>query len=164
MPSTTSRKSLDRAHQASGREILITSTAALAAERLANELTHDGVCCTAYSTAGLYAAITGGRVQLTPDTTQLGDEHIPVTGRPYELNAGDHVQVRRTIHHEQGQLRNGTSGTIAGIDPGSRAADLRVADGTELRLEERDIAQADLRLAYVQHPLPAQGRTTDTVT
>ncbi len=44
----------------------------------------------------------------------------------------------------------------------SGAVDLRLADGTELRLHEPEIARADLRLAYVQHPFPAQGHTTDT--
>ncbi len=31
-----------------------------------------------------------------------------------------------------------------------------------LTLTEQQIADADLRLAYVQHPFPAQGQTTDT--
>ena len=93
---------------------------------------------------------------------QLGAEAIPLAGRPHELHEGDQVQVRRTIHHEQGQLRNGTNATIARVDPGSGRVDLRLADGTEIRLERRELARADLRLAYVQHPFPAQGQTTDT--
>ena len=93
---------------------------------------------------------------------QLGDESVPVPGRPYELHAGDDVQVRRTIHHQRGQLRNGTTAVIANVDAESGAADVRLADGTELRLHQDEIAKADLRLAYVQHPFPAQGHTTDT--
>lgn len=302
-----------RAHQACGREILVTSTAALAGQRLANELTGKGVTCTAFSTAALHAAVSEGRVELTRDTTvihdeaalastreqirllraieasrarliavgdprqnqpvgagglwskieqttreakahvkltrnqrardpadrrdqarfregraelairgyaardrvhfhpnqqsaddqaldaahadrtngrstlvtaqtsnehldelnaraqairrqhhQLGDNGIAVSGRPYDLYAGDHVQVRRTIRHDQGQLRNGTTAVIGGVDPGSGDIDLRLADGTALRLHEDQIARADLRLAYVQHPFPAQGHTTDT--
>ena len=83
-------------------------------------------------------------------------------GRRYELHAGDDVQVRRTIHHQRGQLRNGTTAVIANVDAQSGAVDVQVADGTELRLHHDEIAQADLRLAYVQHPFPAQGHTTDT--
>jgi len=71
-------------------------------------------------------------------------------------------RVRRTLHHEHGQLRNGTTGEVAGVDPTSGRLDLRLADGSELRLQPDEIAQADLRLAYVQHPFPAQGHTTDT--
>ena len=93
---------------------------------------------------------------------QLGGESMPVPGRPYELQSGDHIQLRRTIRHEQGQLRNGTTAVIAHADPRSGTLDLRLADGTEPRLPERDIAEADVRLAYVQHPFPAQGHTTDT--
>jgi hypothetical protein len=312
---STTLTGIARAHHACGRDIVVTSTAALAAQRLANELTDRGITCTAFSTAGLDAAITAGRVKLTPDTTvihdeaalastreqirllreveasgarliavgdarqnqpvgagglwtriehatrhagahgeltrnqrarhpadrrdqarfregraelairgyaardrvhihpdqqhaedraldaahtdrtngrttiviaqtsnehldelnaraqairhqrgQLGDEAVPVPGRLYELHPGDHVQARRTIihHHDQGQLRNGTTAVISSVDPRSHALDLRLADGTEVRLQAGEIAQADLRLAYVQHPFPAQGRTTDT--
>ena len=310
---STTLTGIARAHEACGREILITSTAALAAQRLTNELVAKGVTCTAFSTAGLHAAITAGRIELGPatsvihdeaalastreqlqllraiessgarliavgdprqnqpvgagglwaqieDTTQsagahveltrnqrardpadrrdqarfrqgraelavrgyaardrvhihpdqqhaedqalegahhdrtsgrttiviaqasnehldelnaraqairrqhrqLGDQHVPVPGRPYDLHAGDHVQIRHTIQHEQDQLRNGTTATLANVDPQSGAVDVRLADGTELRLHQDEIAKADLRLAYVQHPFPAQGHTTDT--
>jgi ATP-dependent exoDNAse (exonuclease V) alpha subunit len=71
---STTLTGIARAHQACGREIVVTSTAALAAERLANELTENGVTCTACSTAGLHAAITGGRIELSPATTVIHDE------------------------------------------------------------------------------------------
>jgi ABC-type cobalamin/Fe3+-siderophores transport system ATPase subunit len=53
---STTLTGIARAHQASGREILVTSTAALAAQRLAGDLADQGVECQAYSTAGLHAA------------------------------------------------------------------------------------------------------------
>ncbi len=311
---STTLAGVARAHQACGREIIVTSTAALAAERLATELTERGVACAAYSTAGLHAAITSGRVELTPETTvihdeaalastreqlqllhgvesagarliavgdprqnqpvgagglwsrvshtaddagarveltvnqrardrddrrdqarfregqaelairgyaardrvhlhgdqrrvedqaldaahadrsagkttiviaqtsndqldalnaraqairrhhgELGDEHLDVPGRPYGLHAGDLIQVRHTITHpDLGQLRNGTAAHIARVDPRSHALDISLADGTQLQLDERQTADADLRLSYVQHPFPAQGQTTDT--
>ena len=94
---------------------------------------------------------------------QLGQESLDVPGRPYELHAGDQVQVRHTIRHpDHGQLRNGTAALVAEVDPRNGTLDLRLADGTEIRLDDQQLADADLRLAYVQHPFPAQGHTTDT--
>jgi ATP-dependent exoDNAse (exonuclease V) alpha subunit len=52
----------------------VTSTAAAAAERLANELQAHGVRCVAYSTAGLHAAINHGRIELGPEVTVIHDE------------------------------------------------------------------------------------------
>ena len=71
---STALTGIARAHHAAGREILVTSTAALAAERLALELTDNGVECHAYSTAGLAAAMRHDRVALTPRTTIIHDE------------------------------------------------------------------------------------------
>jgi conjugative relaxase-like TrwC/TraI family protein len=311
---STTLTGIARAHQASGREIIVTSTAALAAERLATELQEHGVQCAAYSTAGLHAAINHGRVELSPDTTvihdeaalastreqlrlmravetsgarliavgdpqqnqpvgagglwdqieeavrgvgahveltrkqrarhpadrhaqtlfrngeielairtyhardrvhidpdqqraedraleaadrdraegkttiviaqtsnehldelnaraqairrqrrELGDNWLEIPGRPYQLHARDHVQIRHTINHpEHGPLRNGTNATVIDVDADRRELKLRFADGREILLNEREIEQADLRLAYVQHPFPAQGHTTDT--
>jgi ATP-dependent exoDNAse (exonuclease V) alpha subunit len=93
---------------------------------------------------------------------QLGDQHAPGPGRPYDLHAGDQIQIRHTIQQDRGQLPNGTTALIASVDPQSGSVDLRLQDGTETRLDRDEIAQADLRLAYVQHPFPAQGHTTDT--
>jgi conjugative relaxase-like TrwC/TraI family protein len=311
---STTLTGITRAHQACGRKIVVTSTAALAAERLAGELAERGVECVAYSTAALHAATNSGRVELTSLTTvvhdeaalastreqirllravedsgarlvavgdprqnqpvgagglwteietathdagahveltanqrardpedrrdqarfrdgqaalavrgyaardrvhldpeqrriedqaldaahhdrtdgkttiviaqtsnehldelnaraqairrqhrQLGQESLDLPGRPYQLHAGDQVQVRHTIHHpDHGQLRNGTGALVADVDPRNGALGLRLADGTEIRLDDQQLADADLRLAYVQHPFPAQGHTTDT--
>ena len=311
---STALTGIARAHQAAGREILVTSTAALAAERLASELTENGVECRAYSTAALAAAIHNDRVTLTPQTTiihdeaalastrgqldllvavetsgarliavgdpqqnqpvgagglwqhietatrdgnahaeltinqrahdpadrrdqalfraghaeralcgyaardhvhfhhdtrraedraleaahrdrtngkttmviaqtsnehldalnaraqairqqarELGDDGLPVPGRPYELHAGDAVQIRHTIQHpKHGTLRNGTAAEVTAIEPDRSAVGLRLTDGTEVDLDPQQVDDADLRLAYVQHPFPAQGHTTDT--
>jgi conjugative relaxase-like TrwC/TraI family protein len=303
-----------RAHQASGRDVIVTSTAALAAERLANELALAGVTASSYSTVGLHAAIRTGRAELALKTTvihdeaalgstmeqgrlldaversgarlievgdpaqshpvgagglwphleeaarsagaqaelthnqraqdpvdrrdqalfragehehairsyaararvrlttdqaqaedlaldaaqadrdkgkrtiviaqtsnehldelnaraqairqqheQLGDEAIGVPGRPYRLHPGDEVQIRRTINHpEHDQLRNGTAGQVAAVDEDAGELVLELPNGHWVVLDERQSARADLRLAYVQHPFPAQGQTTDT--
>jgi len=311
---STTLTGIARAHQAAGQQILVTSTAAVAAERLSSDLGAGGVRCEAYSTAALDAAITHGRIRLTPQATiihdeaalactreqlglldavettgarmiavgdpqqnqpvgagglwdhieqatrgagahallthnqrardladrrdqalfrhrhaerairgyaarehihlhheprraedqaldsahtdrtagktttviaqtsndhldalnaraqairyhagELGDDSLPVEGRPYELHEGDLVQVRRTIQHpDRGPLRNGTAAKVAAVDPDARALDLQLNDRTVLTITEQQAADADLRLAYVQHPFPAQGQTTDT--
>jgi conjugative relaxase-like TrwC/TraI family protein len=311
---STTLTGVARAHQACGREVIVTSTAGLAAERLARELTEHGIECTGYSAAGLQAAISSGRVPLSAGTTlihdeaalastgeqlallraveqssarliavgdhrqnqpvgagglwtrihtashdggahvqltinqrahdphdrhdqarfregdielairgyaardrihidndqlrvedmaldaahrdaslgkstivlaqtsnerldqlnaraqairdqhgELGRDRLEIPGRPYPLHVGDQIQVRHTIPHpERGRLRNGTTATITEIDADARKLELQLADSTRITLDERQIAAGDLRLAYVQHPFPAQGRTTDT--
>jgi conjugative relaxase-like TrwC/TraI family protein len=94
---------------------------------------------------------------------ELGAPHIPAPGRPYELHPGDLVQVRHTIPHESlGRLRNGTTAEIADVDSDSQRLDLQLVDGQRITLEADQAERGDLRLAYVQHPFPAQGLTTDT--
>ena len=94
---------------------------------------------------------------------QIGEDSLPVPGRPYDLHQGDLVQIRRTLQHaEHGTLRNGTAARITRIDSAARTLDLRLHDGSKLILTEQQAADADLRLAYVQHPFPAQGHTTET--
>ena len=311
---STTLTGIARAHQASGRRIIVTSTAGLAAERLANEFSEHGVDCEAYSSVGLAAAIRSGRVELTTDMTvihdeaalastreqlnvlraversgarlievgdpqqnqpvgagglwsriedatreagahveltrnqrardpadrrdqarfrggqvehavrgyqergrihlereqpvaedraleaadrdrvsgrstiviaqtsnshldelnaraqairlqhgELGEDGMAVPGRPYELHGGDLVQIRRTIADtEQGVVRNGTAATVADVKPGGRTVELELRDGGRMVLDAEEVAAADVRLAYVQHPFPAQGQTTDT--
>ncbi|MGH3265827.1 MAG: hypothetical protein ACRDNS_27970, partial [Trebonia sp.] len=94
---------------------------------------------------------------------ELGDDGLDIPGRPYQLHAGDHIQVRHTITHpDHGPLRNGTAATLSSIDRSSGELALELPDGDEVTLDREQIEQADLRLAYVQHPFPAQGHTTDT--
>jgi conjugative relaxase-like TrwC/TraI family protein len=93
---------------------------------------------------------------------ELGTEQVPVPGRPYALRAGDEVQVRRSIQvPEHGKIPNGTTATIGHVDPRAETITLSTTDG-EVILDKEQAAAADLRLAYVQHPFPAQGATTDT--
>ncbi len=311
---STTLTAIARAHQAYKQQILITSTAALAAERLATELSDHGVRCEAYSTAALHAAITHERIRLSPQRTiihdeaalastreqlglldavettgarliavgdpqqnqpvgagglwehieqatraagahallthnqrardpadrrdqalfrqgdveqairgyaarehihlheerrraedqaldaahadrsdgkkttviaqtsndhldalnaraqairhqagELGDDGLAAPGRPYQLREGDLVGVRRTIQHpDHGALRNGSGAEVSAVDMEARALELRLDDGAVLTLTEQQATDADLRLAYVQHPFPAQGQTSDT--
>jgi hypothetical protein len=94
---------------------------------------------------------------------ELGNHAIPAPGRPYHLHHGDEVQIRRTLHHrEHGQLRNGSTAQIARVDPAAHTIDLALPEVAHLTMDREQIEQAQLRLAYVQHPFPAQGQTTDT--
>ncbi len=94
---------------------------------------------------------------------ELGTATIPAPGRPYTLRPGDKIQIRRTINHpDHGPLRNGTTALIRDIDPDARTIELTLPTRhpVNLTIDQADAAQ--LRLAYVQHPFPAQGLTTDT--
>jgi hypothetical protein len=59
-------------------------------------------------------------------------------------------------------IRNGTMATVNAIDPERGISTLGLDDGSVVDLDARKVTDADIRLAYVQHPFPAQGITTDT--
>lgn len=63
-----------RAHQAEGRQIIVTSTAGLAAQRLAGELALHGVEAASFSTVALQRALGDGRLALEDDSTVIHDE------------------------------------------------------------------------------------------
>ena len=93
---------------------------------------------------------------------ELRDDAVAVPGRPYALHPGDEIQIRQTVDlAAEGWVRNGTSGVVAAVDAQSRTARLQLLDGRVVSLTQAELAQADVRLAYVQHPFPAQGITTD---
>jgi len=94
---------------------------------------------------------------------ELGADTIPAPGRPYSLRPGDEVQIRHTINHpDHGPLRNGTTATIHDIDGDAQTIELAFPTGQPVTLSIDQTDAAQLRLAYVQHPFPAQGITTDT--
>ena len=94
---------------------------------------------------------------------QLGPDSLSLTGRPYPIRAGDPIQLRASLPHpDHGTLRNGTTATITTIDPDTQSAHLRLSDDREIVLDRDQLNQGQARLAYVQHPFPAQGTTSDT--
>jgi conjugative relaxase-like TrwC/TraI family protein len=311
---STALVAVARAHQADSRQMIVTSTAALAAERLADELTDAGVTAISYSTVGLHAAIADDRVTLDPGTTvihdeaalastreqhqlfaaieasgarlvevgdpgqsqavgagglwpdlqqaaqgtdslvvlkrnvrahdpadrrdqatfrageheralrgyadrdrvtmhaeqcqaedaalegahadrndgkrtlviaqtsnehldelnaraqairnehaELGHDYLQIPDKPYGLHTGDDVQLRRTTRHpDAGQLRNGTTGQVINVDAHLELVTLELSERRVVTLDRAQIDRADIRLSYVQHPFPAQGRTSDT--
>jgi conjugative relaxase-like TrwC/TraI family protein len=92
---------------------------------------------------------------------ELGPRGLPVTGRPYQLHAGDEIQIRHPLDHPNlGRVQNGTTAHILDIHRGT--ATILLSDGRESDFTQGQIDQAQVRLSYVQHPFPAQGHTTDT--
>ncbi|MDQ2759870.1 MAG: relaxase domain-containing protein [Actinomycetota bacterium] len=97
------------------------------------------------------------------ENDELGQRSVPVPGRPYRLHPGDQIQLRRTLSHSaHGPLRNGQSANVTEVDEDRGGLVLGLNSGRTVALDEGQIARADLRLAYVQHPFPAQGLTSDT--
>ncbi|MDQ2761493.1 MAG: AAA family ATPase [Actinomycetota bacterium] len=71
---STALSAVGRVHQDTGQRIVVTSTGAQAAERLASELAEVGVRAQGYSTAALRAAVRRGAVTLSPEVTVIHDE------------------------------------------------------------------------------------------
>ena len=94
---------------------------------------------------------------------ELGHESVPLTGRPYGLRANDGIVVRAPVRHQDlGPVRNGVTGQVLDVDTNAGTATLRLSDGREAAFDRGLLDAGQVRLAYVSHPFPAQGRTTDT--
>ncbi|MEA2369938.1 MAG: hypothetical protein QOH12_332 [Solirubrobacteraceae bacterium] len=95
---------------------------------------------------------------------ELGEAPVPLTGRPYGVHAGDMIVIRSgVVHPVFGAVRNGISGEVMSVDAGLGQATLRLFDGREGPFDNKPLLDAaQTRLAYVSHPFPAQGQTTDT--
>ncbi len=71
---STALTGVARAHQAAGQRLIVTSTGAQAAQRLASEFSEAGVAAEGYSTVALRAAVVRGAVTLGPGVTVVHDE------------------------------------------------------------------------------------------
>jgi ATP-dependent exoDNAse (exonuclease V) alpha subunit len=78
---STALTGIARAHRDAGQHIVVTSTAAVAAERLALDLQQAGVDTRQHSLAALQTAITNGTVALGPQTTIIHDEAALASSR-----------------------------------------------------------------------------------
>jgi conjugative relaxase-like TrwC/TraI family protein len=79
---STALTAVARAHEAAGQKIVVTSTGAQAAERLAAEFSAAGVSAVAgCSTRALQAAVRRGTVTLSPGVTVIHDEAALVSTR-----------------------------------------------------------------------------------
>ena len=94
---------------------------------------------------------------------EIGADSVPLTGRPYALHASDDVVVRAAVRHpDLGAVRNGVGGQVIAVDTDAGTATLRLSDGREAAFDRATLDAGQVRLAYVSHPFPAQGATTDT--
>ena len=89
---------------------------------------------------------------------------VAVPGRPYRLQVGDPVQIRRSFapDGQPSPVRNGSTGHVSNVDVDVDRVTLTLGEGRVVNLDGDQLAAGDVRLAYVQHPFPAQGQTTDT--
>ncbi|MGH2763624.1 MAG: AAA family ATPase, partial [Thermoleophilaceae bacterium] len=95
------------------------------------------------------------------DAGELGDQGAVVAGRPYELHRHDQVVVRAQFEHPGvGMVRNGERGTIVAVEDDRVLVELGDGQRRGVLLDAEGVCSADLRLAYAQHPNPAQGVTT----
>lgn len=128
-----------RAHQAEGREVIVTSTAALAAARLAADLQAAGVQADAYSTAALHAAITSGRIVLGPESTVIHDEAaLASTREQHQLLAAVQASGARVIlvgDPKQSQAV-GAGGLWPGLEQAARENQAHVELTTNLRASD----------------------------
>ncbi|MHB1837667.1 MAG: ATP-dependent DNA helicase, partial [Solirubrobacteraceae bacterium] len=93
---------------------------------------------------------------------ELGEHALPLAGRPYGLRSGDQIQIRQALDHpDLGRVANGTTAHVLDINHDGQAT-LELADGRRAVLTSEQADAASVRLAYVSHPFPAQGHTTDT--
>jgi conjugative relaxase-like TrwC/TraI family protein len=151
------------------RERLHVATDRSAAERAALEAAHrdrmDGkrtLVITQTSNEHL-DALNAQAQALRARDRQLGYNTLRLPGRPYALRAGDEIQIRHTLTLPDRPIRNGTTATVTAIDPRAGQLTMRLPDDRTIAIDREQVRQADLRLAYVQHPVPAQGLTTDTI-
>ncbi len=94
---------------------------------------------------------------------ELGEREVALAGRPYALRAGDEVQIRHPVSHPQlGRVSNGSTAHVLHVDNLEGHATLALSDGRHGVFTRDLLDAAQTRLAYVQHPFPAQGATVDT--
>ena len=85
---STALTAIARAHEQAGQRIVVTSTAALAAERLADELLAAGVDAEGLSTAALARQIQFGSLPLDPSVTVIHDEAALASTREHDQILG----------------------------------------------------------------------------
>ncbi len=96
------------------------------------------------------------------DGQLVGDQAVPLAGRPYGLYAGDEIVLRAaSVHPQLGAVRNGTRGEVLDVADDEQRAVVRLSDGRQASFERYQLGAASARLAYVSHTFPAQGQTVD---
>jgi energy-coupling factor transporter ATP-binding protein EcfA2 len=127
---STAVSAIARAHEQAGQRIVVTSTAALAAERLADELIEAGVDAEGFSTAALERQIRSGSLPLDPSVTVIHDEAALASTREHDqlLGAAEASGARVILVGDPRQSRAvGASGLWERIEHAARDHDGSVA-------------------------------------
>jgi conjugative relaxase-like TrwC/TraI family protein len=123
---STALSAIARAHEQAGQQIVVTSTAALAAERLADELIEAGVDAEGLSTAALQRQIQSGSLPLGPSVTVIHDEAALASTREHDqiLGAVERSGARLVLVGDPRQSRAvGASGLWGRIEEAARDGD-----------------------------------------
>jgi conjugative relaxase-like TrwC/TraI family protein len=123
---STALTAIARAHEQAGQQIIVTSTAALAAERLADELIEAGVDAEGLSTAALERQIQSGSLPLNPSVTVIHDEAALASTREHDqiLGAVETSGARLVLVGDPRQSRSvGASGLWERIEHAAREQD-----------------------------------------
>jgi conjugative relaxase-like TrwC/TraI family protein len=123
---STALTAIARAHEQAGQRIVVTSTAALAAERLADELNAAGVDAEGFSTAALDRQIRSGSLPLDRSVTVIHDEAALASTREHDqiLGAVERSGARLILVGDPRQSRAvGASGLWERIEHAARDHD-----------------------------------------
>jgi conjugative relaxase-like TrwC/TraI family protein len=123
---STALTAIARAHEQAGQRIVVTSTAALAAERLADELIEAGVDAEGLSTAALDRQIRSGSLPLDRSVTVIHDEAALASTREHDqiLGAVETSGARLVLVGDPRQSRAvGASGLWDRIEAAARERD-----------------------------------------
>jgi conjugative relaxase-like TrwC/TraI family protein len=146
-----------RAHEDAGQQIIVTSTAALAAQRLADDLSSAGTHPAAYSTVGLARAIDGERLTLDPSVTVIHDEAALASTRELHrlLHDIDESGARLILVGDPQQSRPvGAGGMWPTIHNATADQDAHTSLTVNLRARNADDARAQELFRNEEH-LPA---------
>jgi conjugative relaxase-like TrwC/TraI family protein len=120
---STALTAIARAHEQAGQRIVVTSTAALAAERLADELSAAGVDVEGFSTAALDRQIRSGSLPLDRSVTVIHDEAALASTREHDqiLGAVERSGARLILVGDPRQSRAvGASGLWERVEAAAR--------------------------------------------
>ncbi len=177
---STTLSGVARAHRAAGRDIIVTSTAGLAAERLASELEAAGVTTRAYSTTALRTAVATGALELSETSTLIHDEAALASTREQRwlLTAAEQSRARLIEVGDPRQSQPvGAGGLWSRLERAARgnhvhvelAANVRALDPADRRDQRRfrqhqtEPRAARLRAARTHPPhrgaTPSRGRS-----
>ena len=104
---------------------------------------------------------------------ELADARVRAPDHDYDIHGNDVIVLRGAPLRLPGggRIENGTTMTVAGVDPGTQTISVRFSTGAGAQCTANiDVAsmrtteaerRPSLRLAYAMHPNPAQGATVD---